>query len=63
MPAGIVQFDEFELDLGRYELRRGDRVVKLEKSPMQLLILLVENQGQSVGGPLSAALFAYVIEK
>lgn len=48
LPAGIIQFDEFELDLGRYELRRGDRVVKLEKTPMELLILLVENQGQLV---------------
>ena len=48
MPAEIIQFDEFELDLGRYELRRGDRVVKLEKSPMELLILLVENQGRLV---------------
>jgi len=48
LPAGIIQFDEFELDIGRYELRRGDRVVKLEKSPMELLILLVENQGQLV---------------
>jgi TolB-like protein/Flp pilus assembly protein TadD len=44
----IFQFDNFELDLGRYELRRGDRVVKLEKHPLELLILLVENQGRLV---------------
>lgn len=48
MPADIVRFDNFELDLGRYELRRGARVVKLEKNPMELLILLVENQGRLV---------------
>lgn len=48
MPAEIIQFDEFELNLGRYELRRGDRVVKLEKNPMELLILLVENPGRLV---------------
>ena len=48
MPAEIIQFDEFELDLGRYQLRRGDRVVKLEKNPMELLILLLEKQGQLV---------------
>ena len=36
------------LDLGRYELRREDRSVRLEKQPMELLILLVENQGQLV---------------
>jgi TolB-like protein/DNA-binding winged helix-turn-helix (wHTH) protein/Flp pilus assembly protein TadD len=39
---------EMVLDLGRYELRRGDRAVRLEKQPMELLILLVENQGQLV---------------
>jgi TolB-like protein/DNA-binding winged helix-turn-helix (wHTH) protein/Flp pilus assembly protein TadD len=48
LPVDIVRFEDFELDLGRYELRRGDRVVKLEKNPMELLILLVENQGRLV---------------
>jgi DNA-binding winged helix-turn-helix (wHTH) protein/tetratricopeptide (TPR) repeat protein/TolB-like protein len=48
LPAQIIQFEEFHLDLGRYELRRGDRVIKLEKSPMELLILLVESQGRLV---------------
>ncbi len=32
---------EIELDLGRYELRRQGRRVKLEKKPMELLIFLV----------------------
>ncbi len=40
--------DEIELDLGRYELRRSGRRVKLERKPMELLILLVERQGQLV---------------
>jgi DNA-binding winged helix-turn-helix (wHTH) protein len=48
LPAPIIQFDEFHLDVGRYELRRGDRVIKLEKNPMELLILLVEKQGRLV---------------
>ena len=48
MPSQIVQFDDFELDFGRYQLRRGDRVVKLEKNPMELLILLVEKEGRLV---------------
>jgi len=43
-----VKFAEFELDRGRYELRRGDSVLKLEKIPMELLILLVESNGQLV---------------
>jgi DNA-binding winged helix-turn-helix (wHTH) protein/tetratricopeptide (TPR) repeat protein len=39
---------EIELDLGRYELRRAGRRVKLEKKPMELLILLVGRREQLV---------------
>jgi DNA-binding winged helix-turn-helix (wHTH) protein/tetratricopeptide (TPR) repeat protein len=39
---------EIELDLGRYELRRQGRRVKLEKKPMELLILLVSRREQLV---------------
>ena len=48
MPIGVVEFGDFELDDRRYELRRGGRVVKLEKIPMDLLILLVERNGELV---------------
>jgi len=41
--AGIV-----ELDLGRYELRRFGRRVKLERKPMELLIFLVSRREQLV---------------
>jgi DNA-binding winged helix-turn-helix (wHTH) protein len=44
----IIRFADFELDLGRYQVRRGDHVVKLEKTPMELLILLVEKPGELV---------------
>src|ERR1700751_4400235 len=37
-----------ELDLGRYELRRQGRRVKLEKKPMELLIFLVGRREQLV---------------
>jgi DNA-binding winged helix-turn-helix (wHTH) protein len=37
-----------ELDLGRYELRRAGRRVKLEKKPMELLIFLVARRDQLV---------------
>ena len=37
-----------ELDLERYELRRGGRAERLEKLPMELLILLAERRGQLV---------------
>jgi len=44
----IIKFDEFELDLSRYELRRRGQPLKLEKVPMELLILLVQRGGQLV---------------
>lgn len=45
METSILYFDQFELDLNSYELRKSGRVIKLEKLPMVLLILLAENQG------------------
>ena len=39
---------EIELDLGRYELRRDGRRVRLEKKPMELFILLVSRREQLV---------------
>ncbi len=40
--------DEVELDLGRYQLRRFGRRIKLEKKPMELLIFLVRRREQMV---------------
>src|SRR5712672_2924793 len=40
--------NDIELDLGRYELRRHGRRVKLEKKPMELLIFLVGRREQLV---------------
>src|SRR5437762_2277471 len=37
-----------ELDLARYELRRGGRVERLEKLPMELLTLLTARPGNLV---------------
>src|SRR4249920_2234974 len=39
---------EVEVDLGRYELRRFGRRVKLERKPMELLIFLVGRREQLV---------------
>jgi DNA-binding winged helix-turn-helix (wHTH) protein/Tfp pilus assembly protein PilF len=39
---------QFELDLGRYELRRSGFRIKLEKKPMELLIFLVSRRDQLV---------------
>jgi TolB-like protein/DNA-binding winged helix-turn-helix (wHTH) protein/Flp pilus assembly protein TadD len=38
----------FSLDLGRYELRRNREALRLERIPMELLILLVEHWGALV---------------
>jgi DNA-binding winged helix-turn-helix (wHTH) protein/tetratricopeptide (TPR) repeat protein/TolB-like protein len=40
--------NDIELDLGRYELRRQGRRVKLEKKPMELLIFMVGRREQLV---------------
>ena len=47
MPA-TLKFSDFILDSRRFELRRGERQLKLEKIPMELLILLAERGGDLV---------------
>jgi TolB-like protein/DNA-binding winged helix-turn-helix (wHTH) protein/Tfp pilus assembly protein PilF len=46
MPEPSVRFEEFELDIESCELRRSGRPIKLERIPMELLILLLENPGK-----------------
>ena len=46
--APTLRFLDFELDLGAYQLRRDGRPVRLERQPMDLLILLVERRGTLV---------------
>ncbi len=40
--------EDFELDAESYTLRRGGRVLKLERIPMEILLFLVEQRGQLV---------------
>jgi len=42
------KLQEIELDLGRYEVRRAGRPVKLAHKPMELLIFLVSRREQLV---------------
>jgi TolB-like protein/DNA-binding winged helix-turn-helix (wHTH) protein/Flp pilus assembly protein TadD len=42
------RFREFELDVAAYELRRDGRPVRLERHPLDLLILLVERRNELV---------------
>jgi DNA-binding response OmpR family regulator len=46
MPEELVQFAEFELDRAAYQLRRKGRAVRLQRIPLELLILLVERRGE-----------------
>src|SRR5947208_2131860 len=47
--AGPIRFaEDFELDLRSYELRRAGRLLKLERIPMELLVLLIEERGQLI---------------
>src|ERR1700733_7003477 len=49
MPASILKFGEgFELDRIAYELRRAGRPQKLERIPMEILLLFVDRRGQLV---------------
>jgi TolB-like protein/DNA-binding winged helix-turn-helix (wHTH) protein/Flp pilus assembly protein TadD len=47
-PPEPIRFGEFELDTAAYELRRSGDPVRLERRPMDLLILLVERRGELV---------------
>jgi TolB-like protein/Flp pilus assembly protein TadD len=47
-PHAILRFGEFELDVAGYELRRSGRPVRLERRPLDLLILLLERPRQLV---------------
>jgi TolB-like protein/DNA-binding winged helix-turn-helix (wHTH) protein len=46
--SGPIKFDEFVLDCDRFELHRGSDSIRLEKIPMELLILLVGKDGKLV---------------
>ena len=43
-----IRFEEFELDPSSFELRRAGQLVKLERIPLQLLLLLAENRDRLV---------------
>jgi TolB-like protein/DNA-binding winged helix-turn-helix (wHTH) protein len=44
----VFRFESFEVDRGAFELRRAGRPVPIERIPMELLLLLLERQGQLV---------------
>src|SRR6266478_1162228 len=48
MPTAKLRFRDYELDPDGYELCRAGHRVRLERKPIELLILLAENQGDLV---------------
>lgn len=48
MPFAVYRFGEFSLHSGKFELCRKGRRLKLERKPLELLVLLVAKHGQVV---------------
>src|ERR1700758_416424 len=49
MSVDVVRFgDDFELDRSAYLLRRSGRALRLERIPLETLLLLVERRGRLV---------------
>src|SRR5215469_7656452 len=48
IPKNSICFGDCELDASALELRRGRRTVKLERIPVQVLLLLIEQRGKVV---------------
>src|SRR5450755_5114347 len=48
LTAQEFEFGDFTLDQSRYRLQKGERLLRLEKLPMELLILLVQRGGELV---------------
>lgn len=44
----LIRFADFELDVERYQLRRGGHEIRLERLPMDLLILLASRHGELI---------------
>jgi DNA-binding winged helix-turn-helix (wHTH) protein/Tol biopolymer transport system component len=48
VPVAVFEFGDFKLDCDRFELTRAGRSLRLERKPMELLILLASRNGQLV---------------
>ncbi len=48
MPFAVYRFGDFSLHCGKFELSRNGHRLKLERKPLELLILLVTKHGQVV---------------
>ena len=48
MASPSFKFDEFELDPAAFELRKNGQPIRLERIPLELLLLLVSRKGELV---------------
>lgn len=48
IPDILIRFADCELNPSAFELRRGRRTIKLERIPLQVLLLLIEEHGRVV---------------
>lgn len=48
MPSPVVKFGDFELDPAGFELRRKGHPIRVERIPLELLLLLVSRKGEVV---------------
>jgi DNA-binding winged helix-turn-helix (wHTH) protein/predicted Zn-dependent protease len=48
LTAERLRFEDFELDLRTYQVRRSGQILKLERIPLEVLLLLAQRRGQLV---------------
>ena len=48
IPDKPIRFGDCELNAAAFELRRGRKTTKLERIPLQVLLLLIEEQGKVI---------------
>src|SRR3954451_15363129 len=48
IPEKPIRFGDCELNSSAFELRRGRRTMKLERIPLQVLLVLIEQNGKVV---------------
>jgi Tol biopolymer transport system component/DNA-binding winged helix-turn-helix (wHTH) protein len=49
--GAVYEFRDFRVDCGRFELSRNGQPLRIERKPLELLILLVSREGQLVTRP------------
>src|SRR6266567_8374275 len=47
-PVQNIRFGEFELDVRAAELRKGERRIRLQEQPFQILLMLLDHPGEMV---------------